>query len=207
MIGSYEVNVQTGRYPQKVATYFDEIMGKLLGASYEPVAYLGSQVVNGTNHALLCEQTVLTGRDTKNVVVVIVNEKDEGLSLVSIERVVEGGGELGGLAVDVRTEIPEEARAAFDKAFEGFVGSKVEPFALLATQVTKGVNYVFAAEMSPITENPVKNVALVTVNTLTGDVSFTDLLVNRHDVLRLGYAFNWLKRQDTSAAKPLSEWV
>ena len=207
MVGNYEVNVQTGKFPQKIATYFDETMGGLLGASYEPVAYLGFQVVNGINHALLCEQTVLTGRDTRNAVVIVVNEKDEGLSLVSIERVVESGSELGGLAVNVQTHIPEEAQAAFDRAFKGFVGSKVEPFALLATQVTKGVNYVFAAELAPISANPVKTVAIVTVNSITRDVSFADLLTSRHDVLRLGYAFTWLRRLDTSDSKPLSAWV
>ena len=206
MFGSYEINVLVGKLPQKVATWFDDTMGKLLGAKYELVAYLGSQQVNGTNHAILCEQTVFTGVDTRNVVLVIANEKPEGLSLVSIERVVESGAQFGGLAVDVRTEIPDEARAAFNKAFEGFVGSKVEPFALLATQVTKGINYVFAAELSPISSNPVKTVAIVTVNGMTGDVSFVDVLTSKHDVLRLGYAFTWLKRQNTSDGKPLSEW-
>ena len=207
MFGSYEVNVQIRRFPQKVATYFDEAMGKLLGASYEPVAYLGSQTVNGINHAILCEQTLLTGRDTRNVVMAVVNEKDEGLSLVSVERVVESGDALGGLAVDVQTEIPEEARSAFDRAFEGFVGSRVEPFALLATQVTKGVDYVFAAELTPVSPNPVKTVAIVTVNGMTGEVSFVDLLTSKHDALRLGYAFTWLKRQDTSEGRPIGEWA
>jgi hypothetical protein len=29
----------------------------LTGATYEPVAYIGSQVVAGTNHAILCKST------------------------------------------------------------------------------------------------------------------------------------------------------
>ena len=33
---------------------FDKGMEGLLGVSYTPVAYLGSQVVAGTNHAFLC---------------------------------------------------------------------------------------------------------------------------------------------------------
>ena len=59
MLGSYEINVQVGKLPQKVASYFDETMGKLLGAVYTPVAYLGSQIVAGQNHCFLARATVV----------------------------------------------------------------------------------------------------------------------------------------------------
>ena len=126
-------------------------------------------------------------------------------TLVNIERVVEQGGEMGGIAVDVKTEIPEEAKEAFDKAFEGFVGSKVEPFALLGTQVVKGVNYIFAAEVTSVTAEPETKVCLVTVNGMTGDIAFADLLDSRENILSLGYAFTWLKK-GTSFGAPLGEW-
>ena len=38
---------------------FDKAMEGLLGVSYEPVAYLGSQVVAGLNHCFLCKATVI----------------------------------------------------------------------------------------------------------------------------------------------------
>ena len=38
---------------------FDKAMEKLMGVSYEPVAYLGSQVVAGLNHCFLCKATVI----------------------------------------------------------------------------------------------------------------------------------------------------
>ena len=183
MIGAYNVNVQFGKLPQKVATYFDAVMGKLLGATYTPVVYLGSQAVHGTNHALLCEQTVITGTDHKNAVLVVLNEKEEGLSLVSITPVLESGDALGGVVVDVKTDIPDEARAAFDKAFAQFVGSRVEPFALIGTQVVHGTNYFFAAEVSAIIAttggalggNPTK-VCMIEVNPELGTVKFYDVL-------------------------------
>ena len=37
----------------------DKALEKLMGVSYVPVAYLGSQVVAGTNHAFLCQGTVV----------------------------------------------------------------------------------------------------------------------------------------------------
>ena len=38
---------------------FDKGMEGLLGVNYVPVVYLGSQVVAGTNHAFLCQATVV----------------------------------------------------------------------------------------------------------------------------------------------------
>ena len=181
-IGTYEVNVQVGKLPQKVASCFDETMSKLLGATYAPVAYLGSQLVNGTNHAILCEQTVITGTDTKNAVLVILNEKEEGMSLVSITPILESGAPLGGIAVNVTTDIPAEAKAAFDEMFAQFVGSKVKPFALLGTQLVHGTNYFFAAEVSAIIGRSSgilggdTSVALLRVNPTTREIAFETIL-------------------------------
>jgi len=206
MLGSWTVNVNISGMPEKVATAVSALNDKLIGAEYTPIAYLGSQVVNGINHAVLAEQLITTGKDTKNVVVLIFNEKGMDCTLVAIERVLESGGEAGGIVVDTTTDIPEEAQEAFDTVFEGFVGSKVEPFVYLGSQVVKGVNYIFAAEVTPVVENPETKVAIVIVNAMTGEISFTDLLGTKTDSLQLGYAFTWLKRQNTSLGAPLGEW-
>lgn len=203
MVGSWNVNVHVGsNLPQKVASAMSKVGETLLGAEYEPIAYLGSQVVNGTNHAVLAEQTIVTGRDTKNVVVMIFNEKptDTEATLVSIERVVESGLPFGGTQVDVHTEIPEDAQAEWDNAFMGFVGSTVTPFAFLGTQLVHGMNYIFAATIKPVVPDGETKLAIVTVNGLTKHVDFIDLLSNKQ-AGAFGYAFTWLK-----AGKPLGEW-
>ena len=204
-LGSWSVNVVKDGMPQKVATAFGEL-NEMVGAEYTPIAYLGSQLVNGTNHAVLAEQTIIAGKDTKNIVVVIFRETKEGVTLSNIERVVEGGAGVGGIYLNPTTDIPADAKKAFDSCFECFVGSKVEPFALLGTQVTTGVNYIFAAEITPVAQDPEKSVALVTVNDMTKAVSFVDILTSKMDVMNLGYAFTWLKNQNTSLGKPLGEW-
>jgi hypothetical protein len=209
MLGSWKINVDVNGMPQKVATAVGKLSEQLMGAEYTPIAYLGSQNVNGTNHAVLAEQLIVTGKDTKNVVVLIFNEKPNEMecSLVNIERVVESsGGALGGIAVDVKTDIPEDARDSFTKCFEGFVGSKVEPFALLGTQVVKGTNYIFAAQVTSVTAEPEVKASILIVNALTGEISFTDMLGTKTDALQLGYAFTWLKRQNSSLGAPLGEW-
>ena len=192
-VGSWDVKVVVNSYPQKVATALGNLKDELLGVVYEPIAYLGSQVVNGTNHAVLAEQTVLTGRDTKNIVVLIFNEKPtdvDSATLVGIDRVVQSGGPLGGTSIDAKTEIPEDAMKVWENAFDGFVGSKVEPFALLGTQLTNGVNYIFAAKMTPVTLEPVSKIVLVTINEAIKGASFVDILVDRQEA-SFGYAFSW----------------
>ena len=206
MFGEWNIKVAVDAMPQKLATAFGEITEQLMGAEYTPIAYLGSQLVNGTNHAVLAEQVLITGRDTKNVVIMIFQEKDDKITLVNIERVVEGGAPMGGVQVDVKTEIPEDAKAAFDSVFEAYVGSKVEPFALLGTQVTKGTNYIFACTLSPVVQDPKDSFNIVIVNGMTKDVSFTDPLMSKTDVMTLGYAFTWLKRENTALGKPLGKW-
>ena len=207
MTGAWTINVNVKGMPQKVATAVGELADQLIGAEYKPIAYLGSQIVNGTNHAVLAEQTIITGKDTTNVVVLIFNEKPNEMkaTLVNIERVVEQGGEMGGIQIDAKTDIPAAAKEAFDTCFEGFVGSKVEPFAYLGSQVVKGVNYIFAAKVTGVTAEPVTKVCLVTVNSMTGEIAFADLLDSRSNVMSLGYAFTWLKK-GTSFGAPLGEW-
>ena len=207
MLGSWKIDVAVGSMPQKIASAIGKLQEQLIGAEYTPIAYLGSQQVNGINHAVLAEQLITTGKDVKNVVIIIFNEKPNEMeaTLVNIERVIDQGGEMGGIAVDVKTDIPAEAQEAFDTAFEGFVGSNVKPFAYLGSQVVKGVNYFFAAEVTSVTAEPETKVALVTVNGMTKDIAFADLLDSRQDAMTLGYAFTWLKRGSSFGA-PLGEW-
>lgn len=205
MVGSWNINVNTKGMPQKVASAVGKLAETLIGAEYEPIAYLGSQVVNGTNHAVLAKQTIITGKDTVNIVVLIFNEKPGEMeaTLVSIERVVEGGAPLGGIQIgNPTTDIPTDAQAAWDEAFTAFVGSKAEPFAYLGSQVVKGTNYIFAATVTPVYPDAETKVCVVTVNPMTGSVAFDDLLATKHEK-SLGYAFTWLKG---GLGKPLGEW-
>ena len=208
MVGSWNVDVAVGKMPQKVASAFAKLSETLIGAEYTPIAYLGSQTVNGINHAVLAEQLIVTGKDTKNIVVIIFNEKpnDMEATLVNIERVVESGNALGGINVNLQTEIPEDANKAFKTVFDGYVGMNIKPFAYLGSQVTKGVDYIFVAETAPVVQNPEKGVAIVVVNAMTKNVAFVDILTSKHETMSLGYSFTWLKNENTSLGKPLGEW-
>jgi len=173
ILGGWNVKVNTEGMPQEVATAFGALC-EMVGAEYKFIAYLGDQMANGINHALLCEQTLITGRDVKNIVLVTFRQTKEGTALSSIERVVSGGDVLGGVDVDAKVKIPDVAMEAFNKAFEGFVGSDVKPFALLATQITSGIKFIFAAESATVSETPVPKIVVVSVDGKA--VDFTDVI-------------------------------
>lgn len=77
MFGAWilENDFNVGTMPQKVATGFEEAFNGLVGASYEPVLYLGHQVVNGINHAILCKEIMVNAEGTEHIVKVILHEK------------------------------------------------------------------------------------------------------------------------------------
>lgn len=204
MVGNWEVNINVNGMPQKIASAVSKLSETLVGAEYDPIAYLGSQQVNGLNHAVLAEQTVVTGRDSKNIVMLIFNEKpnEREATLVSIDRIVEGGDALGGTQINATTVIPEEAMNEWRTAFEGFIGSDVIPFALLATQVVKGTNFIFAATLTPVAPGAKSKVVIVTLNSMTGTLAFADPFKTAQEA-SLGYAFTWLKN---GLGKPLGEW-
>lgn len=176
-LGRWSIEVSADSMPQKVATAIGELREKFVGAEYDPIAYLGSQVVNGVNHAVLAEQTLTTGRDTKNVVLLIFNEKGMDCTLVNIERVVEGGGAFGGTSINVQAELPKEAREIFNDMFQtGWVGTNIEPIFFIGTQMTKGVDYKYICKVTPVTPDPEPYISLVTINAMDKTCRFNTII-------------------------------
>ena len=74
--------------PQKVQSVFTAVTGELTGADYEPVAYLGSQQVNGMNYRILCLQRLVIPNAEKKIVKMIIHEELDGsVRLVSVSGV------------------------------------------------------------------------------------------------------------------------
>ena len=197
MLGSWNIDVKVGGMPQKVATAFAKEFREIVGAEYMPIAYLGSQTVNGINHAILAEQVLVIGRDVKNIVLIVMNERDDVFCVERIENIVAQGGAFGGTNIDVQTDIPVGAQDAWNNAFKEFVGSNVNPFAYLGTQVTKGTDYIFAATSKMIVR-PVgikfsneMEVVIVTIRAATGHVEFKSILGGKNDAELVGYSFTW----------------
>ena len=176
--GSWTINPVVNAMPQKVATAFGELSETLVGASYEPIAYLGSQAINGTNHAVLAKQTLTTGFDQVNIVIVKFNEKDMNCSLYGIETILEGGPAFGGYNINVVAgdDLTEEFMERFNAVTGGWVGATIVPVALVATKVVKGINEVYVCTVTPVVPDAKPSLRLVTINSTAKTVDFEDLL-------------------------------
>lgn len=192
--GNWKIDVNVNGMPQKVATAFEKVRETLVGAEYEFIAYLGSQEVNGINHAVLAEQIITTGRDSKNIVVMIFNEKPGEMEtpLVAIERVLDSGAALGGttICVDKILDLEGPLMKVWHAAFEGRVGYSMHAIAYLGSQMVNGMNYIFAATAEPMTLEGQKDAVIVIINPLERTVRVVNILVDR-GTDALNYAFTW----------------
>ena len=132
-----------------------------VGATIEPMAYLGSQVVNGTNYAFLCH-IVLTTEDPVGEVAVVTVYENQGeaeistiCTIMSAGSKEEGEGEGEGTETGAWTvkaeeaKLPEAVQAAFTEATTGYLGTDIKPIAYFAQQVVNGMNYgiLYTGEM------------------------------------------------------------
>lgn len=213
--GGYEIKVSTHSLPQRVASGFNKAFEGFTGATYECIAYLGSKVVHGINHALLCKQTLTLEKDVNSLVLVILNEKPgdvkgEHFAVVDIQTLLsDGGGQLvGGYQINPITDIPENIKKVFDDHFNGFLGASNTPFALVATQVVNGMAYVFAVESTmsvapgAISTEGNTTISLVKVfsnykQIITLAEVITGASKTENEQPKLGYAFTWLTSNET----------
>ena len=90
MLGEWNIyeGMTECKLPAEVKVALDEAIGTVLGASYTPVLYVGSQVVAGMNYKIVCKQTLSTLGQDKDVVEMIIFKPLEGpaikTSMVSI---------------------------------------------------------------------------------------------------------------------------
>ena len=177
--GGWIFQVNMDAMPEKIATAFGELNEHMIGAKYKSIAYLGSQVVNGTNYAVLAEQILSDLAGTKNIVLIVFNVAPGALkaTVVYIKPVLDGFSQAcGGIKINDEFKVTDEAQKAFDDVTEQFVGLKVEIFAFLATQVTKGINYFYAAKVTPVYPDTESSIDLVIINPMCDSVKCQKIL-------------------------------
>lgn len=179
------------KLPDEVIEAFELATQDMLGAKYEPIALLATQVVSGKNYAILCRETLVTAnQEVKYAVVTVYKDLQGGAKVIKVEdvdltaeasdEVEEDKNLLGGWKTYEENEactIPEEALEAFNKAVDGMTGAGYEPIALLASQVVAGVNYKILCKQTLVTAEPVvKNVIVTVYADLNGGASITSIV-------------------------------
>ena len=159
---------------------FEDATEEYDGMSWEPIALLGTQVVSGTNYAILAKGTPTTFNATTSWKVVIVYSDLDGNSVVlsaSDINIVDYTSDnefdeetlSGGWTVNSKiTEavISEDAINAYNTAMNTFVGRNYIPIALLGTQIVSGTNYAYLVQGSNAvtsSANESYNIAVIVV--------------------------------------------
>lgn len=205
--GKWDVKISFDAMPQPVATAMEGLGDEVLGAKYEMIAYLGSQVVNGTNYAVLAKQILATGQDNQNVVVLKFNQKTKDIvpALIGVEHILDEGAPMGGVTVDIQTEISKENQKIWYDGIEGYVGFSMQPIAYLGSQVVDGVNHFFAVEGTSVSLTPETYVFLAVINQQNKEFKLIDMLEDRASNA-LGYSFTWLTNSNRKV-KLSAPWV
>ena len=183
--------------PEEVQTAFDKALETLTGSYNEmiPIAYVGRQIVSGTNYAVMYRVTYADEKAPAGLVILTVYEDLEGnASLLSADDFsiadfntgdesayenAEAEPLAGGWQIPEQittAEIPEKAINAFNKAAGGLTGNKLTPMALLGTQTVAGTNYAFLCRSKLVTDDPVESIQLVIVyEDLEGNAAITGI--------------------------------
>ena len=155
----------------KVRKTFDKAFEGLTGVAYTPTALLASRTTgSGTQYRVLCKAAVVyPGAQEEYVVVTLrrgwlgkaeIVDIGDALCLTNLDH------EEGAVGAWQEAETPvltEEAKAAFQKATEGFVGVDYVPVALLSTQTVAGTNYRILCEATVVYPGAEMHYAVVSV--------------------------------------------
>lgn len=91
IIGGWNIDIKDPRYINyQLYQCFMSALSSQIGVTYEILLYLGYQLVNGTNYALLCKETTVTNPPTTRLVVAVINRDLNGVcTVVSVNPVFE----------------------------------------------------------------------------------------------------------------------
>ena len=160
---------------------FEKAMQGMVGYKYEVIAYLGSQVVQGTNYAYLCRGTpVVPDAKAEYLILDIYEDLKGNTRITGTKQLLEVSDKNadGGWSYnqgDAVLDKNKDVKSAFDKAAEGLAGVDYKPIYYIGSQVTAGSNYAIFCSAAPVVPDAEKKfcIAYVSVD-LDGNAKITD---------------------------------
>ena len=161
------INHSATRLPEDLASV--ELVN--IGAKFEPIWLLASQIVNGINYMLVCEVTRTTLHQNKSIAVVVVNipAGSIGGKGATIREVIQDVDLVEGVPDDIPLE------EYFQKALGNLTGVSYKPVMYVGSKITKGVNYSIIAEAQLIYPNSEPYAVAVEINVFQDEVSVVDI--------------------------------
>lgn len=160
IIGGWQAS-ESPEITSKLRSVFDKALDGFVGVGYEPIAYLGSQIVAGTNHAFFCKAQVVYPNAQPYFAIVFIYEDLEGNAEIQDIASMTAYGELdenagsaeqlpGGWSV---TDVQDDGLVAYEKATEELVGVSYTPIRVLSSQVVAGMNYCVLCKAQVVAPN------------------------------------------------------
>lgn len=168
---------------------FDKGMAALLGVDYAPLAYLGSQVVAGTNHVFLVKGTMVVPAQPVSYALAYFYEDLQGnvklMNVADLPIVPQADGTLalpeeglmGGWAYVEDPALTDEVEAKLEAALQNQVGASYAIVAYVGEQVVAGLNRCLLVQVTPVVPNARPHYALAYIYTdLEGNSSLTQVI-------------------------------
>ena len=187
--GGYEiVNQPADKLPQEVASAVGVANSNpLLGATYNPLWYVGNQTVNGVNYLFIAEDIRTTKNKDKSIVGLVINVppgensiKGEGAKVV---RIIESA------------ELTPEIQTAFTAVEKPLCGISLKPVIYLGKQIVRGENHLFICEAKAIYPGAQPHAVILGINIFEGKPSIVGIMpisaVAKDEQTLFGYAFTW----------------
>lgn len=162
--------------PEDAQAALDKALGELDGANYTAVAYLGSQVVAGTNYAFVCAVAPTVESPSVSLETVTVYcDLDGNASILSTEKIdiskytenkdIDFSDMTGAFSVEnaVGAALPQSVKTAFSMATQDLTGVKYKPLVCLGSQVVAGTNYAVLCKATSVTEEPKSALAVAVI--------------------------------------------
>ena len=156
---------------------------------YAPIAYLGSQVVAGTNHAFLVKGTLVVPSRPVSYALVYLYEDLQGnvtiLTIADLPIVPQEDGTLalpeeglmGGWYYAEDPAFTDEDEAKLEAALQNQVGASYAIVANVGEQVVAGLNRCLLVQVTPVVPDAQPHFALAYVYTdLEGNSSLTQVI-------------------------------
>ena len=156
-VGSWAVP-ESSEVTEEHKKIFENMVSQLDGFYYEPVAFLGSQVVAGKNYCFLGKPTLKSNGGLKSFTLIYIYVDLQGkASLLANDRLVLPGTENagkeepvpGGWSYAESAEITDKIKQVMDKATETLTGATYEPVAYIGSQVVSGTNHAIFCKATP----------------------------------------------------------
>ena len=187
--GGYEIaNLPVNKLPQEVASAVGAVNSNpILGATYNPIWYVGKKTVNGVNYFFIAEDIRTTKNKDKSIVGLIINVPPG-------EQSIQGVGAKVVRIIDGEELLPE-VQTAFATVEKELKGVTYKPIVYIGKQTVRGENHYIVCEsrvIYPGVQTP--KAVIFVINIFEGKPSLAGLLPiksTESDQPLFGYAFTW----------------